>query len=77
MQIVQRGTEEQNCFFRNDVKNYTEFYTDCKNFQSFLINQKLNVKLVMKTSWRSVLSALLHARNYANLAAVCNPRVFQ
>ena len=50
------GTEEQNCFFRNGVKNYTEFYTDCRNFQALLINQKLNVKLVMMTSWRSVTS---------------------
>ena len=39
------GTEEQNCFFRNDVKNYTEFRTDCKNFQLFFINQKLNVEI--------------------------------
>ena len=43
-------------FFRNGVKNYIEFYTDCRNFQSFLINQKLNVKLVMMTSWRYVTS---------------------
>ena len=27
------------------IKNYTEFCTDRRNFQSFLINQKLNVEI--------------------------------
>ena len=64
-------------FSEMELKITLEFYTDCRNFQSFLINQKLNVKLVMMASWRSVRSALLHARSYANLTVFCNPLVFQ
>ena len=43
--IFCRGIEEQNCFFSNGVKNYAESHTDCRNFQSSLVNQKLNVEV--------------------------------
>ena len=43
--MVQGELKSKTVFFRNDVKNYTEFRTDCKNFQLFSINQKLNVEV--------------------------------